>query len=203
LRRAKSAGAFTVVNTVYDFMAESEDPEGRWTLGSDESYRFVDLIITDLEEARRLTGREGAPEAVRWFLEQGVRAAIVTSGAEPVWFAATAGDGIDSREAEPGEPRSLPVFSEFRTLNSEACASGDTTGCGDNFCGGVVAEIARSIDASGAKEARYSLETAVRGGIAAGALCLTYVGGTMLEKDKGQKQAMVADVRDQYEQRTR
>ncbi len=199
LRRAKAAGAFTVVNTVYDFMAESRHPGGRWTLGSDESYPAVDLMITDLEESRRLTNCEHAADAIRWFLERGVGAAIVTSGADPVWFAGRASDAQTAgTAADLQEPKSLPVFSRFRSLHREECAAGDTTGCGDNFCGGVVAEIARFLDRGEAPKQTYSLEAAVRSGIAAGALCLTYVGGTMLERHTGEKRARVANVREQY-----
>ncbi|MFP4378182.1 MAG: carbohydrate kinase family protein [Spirochaetales bacterium] len=183
LRRAKASGAFTVVNTVYDFMAESRKPGSRWTLGSDESYPSTDLIIADLEEARRLTGCETAENAVQWFLNRGVGAAIVTCGADPVWFASA---------SSGSQPISMPVYAQFRIQNQEACAGGDTTGCGDNFCGGVVAEIAKDTES-------FSIADAVDNGIAAGALCLTYVGGTLIEEAPGQKRRKVESVQKAYQ----
>ncbi|MFW5689805.1 MAG: carbohydrate kinase family protein, partial [Spirochaetota bacterium] len=47
LREAREAGALTVVNTVYDFRAQMRAPGERWTLGSDEAYPLVDLLVTD------------------------------------------------------------------------------------------------------------------------------------------------------------
>ena len=57
LKKAKSKGCITIVNTVFDFRNEKANPSKKWPLGeSDESYRYIDLLITDQEEAFRLSG---------------------------------------------------------------------------------------------------------------------------------------------------
>lgn len=188
LRRAREAGAFTVVNTVYDFRGERERPEERWTLGSDEAYEHIDVLICDLEEARRLTGRSDAASAVAWFLKRGCRGAIVTCGADPVWY------GTE----QAGEPLivSQPVYREF--TNDQSPAAGDTTGCGDNFCGGVVAAVADRLQ-SGADH--IDLAEAVTTGIASGAFCLSYLGGTMVERHPGEKLSRISTTAGAYLER--
>src|SRR5690554_940274 len=57
LTRAKANGCVTVVNTVYDFRNQKANPHKKWPLGaSDDSYRNIDLLITNHEEALRLSG---------------------------------------------------------------------------------------------------------------------------------------------------
>ena len=81
LSRAKASGAFTFVNTVYDFRNESRAPGAPWPLGSsDASYASIDLLVTDLEEARRLSGAGDAAAALAFFRDRGVGAAVVTAG---------------------------------------------------------------------------------------------------------------------------
>ena len=83
LRRAKQRGCITVVNTVYDFLSEKNDPAHRWPLGdSDECYRFTDLLIVDREEALRLSGCSDIAPAIAFFREKGTGAVIVTNGAQ-------------------------------------------------------------------------------------------------------------------------
>lgn len=48
LKRAKSKGCITIVNTVFDFRNEKDKPTEKWPLGeSEESYGYIDLLITD------------------------------------------------------------------------------------------------------------------------------------------------------------
>jgi len=50
--RAHDHGAIVVVNTVYDFRSERDNPGRRWYLGKEnEAFPFIDLLITDKEEA--------------------------------------------------------------------------------------------------------------------------------------------------------
>ena len=190
LERAREHRAFTVVNTVYDFRAERDAPQRRWTLGGDQAYRSIDLLLTDLEEARRLTGQSAPLDAIHWFLARGVRAAVVTCGADPVWYGTSV-----SGEATVA---SLPVYREFVRDRPVAGASGDTTGCGDNFCGGVVASIAEHIEAG---DRQLDLSRIVCRGIASGALCLSYLGGTMVEASAGEKRELTERVEHAYLQR--
>ncbi len=199
LARARAAGALTIVNTVYDFRAESTNPGRRWTLGGDEAYPLVDLLITDAEEALRLSGCGTPRAAVEWFLRMGASAAVVTNGPGAVWCAASGGRfaarGVFSR----------PAFTEFAKSERVRGAGGDTTGCGDTFAGGLVASIATQLDArldtpaATGGAALVDLDAAVRLAVASGAFCLTHLGGTFLEERPGEKAKLVAKVQEAYE----
>lgn len=191
LGAARTHGALTVVNTVYDFRAEAGAPGARWTLGSDAAYPLIDLLIADAEEARHLSGRREPREAIEWFLEQGVGAAVVTNGPEPVWFAAAGG------RSSPVEIQSLPVFTAYARNPKVRAAAGDTTGCGDNFTGGVVAELANQLDGARSR-APLDIAAAVRLGIASGAFCLTHLGGFYRESREGEKHSLVEEVLERY-----
>ncbi|MBK7709772.1 MAG: carbohydrate kinase family protein [Bacteroidales bacterium] len=69
LKRAKSKGCITIVNTVFDFRNEKDKPTEKWPLGeSEESYGYIDLLITDQEEALRLSGETDQQKAINFFL---------------------------------------------------------------------------------------------------------------------------------------
>lgn len=205
LRDARTTGALTVVNTVYDFRAELSRPNERWPLGGDGAYRLIDLLVADAEEAARLSGADSPAAAIDWFLARGVGAAIVTNGPDPVWFAAA------GPRFSPTGPSTREVFTGF--ARSAAAREGDTTGCGDTFTGGVVASIAEQMDAlhagpapdgdpgsasGGGGRARIDLESAVVRGVASGAFCLTHLGGTYVESAAGEKLSRVREVEQLY-----
>lgn len=205
LRDARSAGALTVVNTVYDFRAELANPDERWPLGGEDAYRLIDLLVTDAEEAARLSGTTTPQAAIDWFLARGTGAAIVTNGPEPVRFAAA------GPRFSPTPPSTREVFTGF--ARSDAARNGDTTGCGDTFTGGVIASLAEQMEAMHAESAsranggsaaatapdgRLDLEAAVVRGIASGAFCLTHLGGTFIEADAGEKLVRVREVEELY-----
>ncbi len=55
LNSAKYKGAFTVVNTVFDFPNEKLNPEKPWPLGDTlKSLPLIDLLVMDYEEAKRI-----------------------------------------------------------------------------------------------------------------------------------------------------
>jgi sugar/nucleoside kinase (ribokinase family) len=66
---------------------------------------------------------------------------------------------------------------------------GDTTGCGDNFTGGMLASIARQKITAPHKP--VSLHDAVKLGIASGGFACFYHGGTYIEKRAGEKAELV------------
>ena len=108
LARAKQNSAFTVVNTVYDFRAQQQNPTGRWPLGaSDDCYRLTDLLLTDLEEALRLSGSETLDDALAFFIAKGVGAVIVTNGSRDVALR------IGSERYKPCAASRLPVSQAF------------------------------------------------------------------------------------------
>ena len=191
LARSRQAGQLTVVATVYDFLNEQRDPKGLWPLGSGRSdYRHIDLLITDREEARRLSGHDQPAAAARQFLDWGSAAVLVTDGDRPVTLAAA---GVPWY---PLEVSTLPVSSEVRRRAREVPpAERDTTGCGDNFAGGVLADLERQRYA-GAE--RLDLSEAVVTGICAGAAAWFQLGGTWIEPWPGAAAERVGRFRRAY-----
>ncbi|MBE9519366.1 MAG: carbohydrate kinase family protein [Bacteroidetes bacterium] len=182
LARAKASGSITVVNTVYDFRNERINPGLKWPLGkSDESYKHIDLLITDLEEALQLSGKRELEGAMQFFREQGVGAVIVTSGAENirVWS-----DGsLFGHQEEREMPVSRTIVEELKKGHS-----GDTTGCGDNFAGGVIASLADQLKENTGKP---DITEACAWGIASGGCSCFYMGGMFEESEPGQKRALI------------
>jgi sugar/nucleoside kinase (ribokinase family) len=81
LKKAKSKGCTTIVNTVFDFRNEKENPSTKWPLGeSEENYGYIDLLITDKEEALRLSGKHDTRNAIRFFINKKVSSLIITNG---------------------------------------------------------------------------------------------------------------------------
>ena len=85
LKKAKSKGCITIVNTVFDFRNEKANPSKRWPLGeSDESYGYVDLLIADQEEAFRLSGEHDPGAAIKFFRDKKVSSLIITNGSQKI-----------------------------------------------------------------------------------------------------------------------
>ncbi len=184
LARAKQNSAFTVVNTVYDFRAQQQNPTGRWPLGaSDDSYRLTDLLLTDLEEALRLSGSETLDDTLAFFIAQGVGAVIVTNGSRDVALR------IASERYKPCAASRLPVSQAIvAELAAHPERKGDTTGCGDNFVGGVIADVARQLEAGAAQ---IDLTEAIAWGAVSGGLACFSFGGVYYEAQPGEKLAMM------------
>ena len=178
LERAKRNGCLTIVNTVFDFRSEKSNPGKKWPLGkTDESYRFVDLLIMDREEALRLSGTDVMDDATGFFLEKGTGAVAVTNGADNVRLFSTGKDFGRIDECEM--PVSLAISK--RIQNGQAV---DTTGCGDNFAGGVIASVVTQLKDGIQKP---DLREAVIRGIICGGFSCFYMGGTYFEKYRGEK----------------
>ena len=192
LRTARANGSLTVVGPVYDFLNEKRNPNGLWPMGNGQAdYEAIDLIICDREEARRLTGCERLPESLRRFVAWGAGAAIITDGASPVHFVARGG----SFHRCP--PLELPPSAEVaRRASTVAETERDTTGCGDNLAGGVLASMARQL--ARGPEDRIDLRHAVIEGVAAGAAAWFFLGSTWIESEPGEKAAMVEEFRSAY-----
>jgi len=184
LRKAKDNQAITVVNTVYDFLNEKKNPSAPWPLGSSaETYNFIDLLITDMEEALRLSGQQTIEEALAFFKTTGVGAVVVTHGANPVHFYSK---GMLFGFLEGSKPVSAKI-KETIVCNPEQ--AGDTTGCGDNFVGGIIASIASQLIDKYAFPVNF--EEAVAFGIASGGYACFYHGGTFYEDFAGQKRQLI------------
>ena len=194
LAQARRNGCLTVVNTVYDFLNEKKNPGERWPLGSsDATYPLVDLLIADREEALRLSGKASIPEAMDFFRGNGVGAVIITAGADNVhlW------SGSD-RFLSAG-PETMPVSEALGKAWKDPSRRGDSTGCGDNFAGGVIASLARQMSHS---TSSFDLQEATRWGIVSGGFACFYYGGTYFETHKGEKLQLLTPYYEKYLQQT-
>lgn len=191
LRKARSRGCMTIVNTVFDFRSERENPDRRWPLGeSDESYALTDLLITDHLEALRLSGETDVNHAIRFFQEKKVRSLMITNGAEEIH---TYSDGsFFNSEGVMQFPVSQKIRSEIIDFQG-----GDTTGCGDNFAGGVIASI---VHQKRRGRQKFDLQEACSLGIVSGGFACFHMGGTYFEKIPGEKYRRIKPYHDTYRQ---
>lgn len=194
LLRAKENGCITLVNTVFDFINERKNPKKRWPLGKDdESYRNIDLLITDKDEALRLSGENTIEKAMQFFIAKGSGAVIITNGAKPVMFYA------DSKLFGKTGPGELPVSGTILEKIRQEHYRGDTTGCGDNFVGGVIGSLMFQL-AEG-KE-RIDLKQATSLGIVSGGHACLYIGGTFFERYPGEKLSCIEPILNDYKRET-
>lgn len=183
LTRAKTNGCVTVVNTVYDFRNQKANPDKKWPMGkSDNSYRNIDLLITNHEEALQLSGKSKLTEALEFFKKAGTGAVLVTNGAKNITL--SAGESSIFGETKPTE---MPVSDTIsKELNKGG--SGDTTGCGDNFAGGVIASLVMQLQNNISK---FNLKEAATWGIVSGGFSCFYMGGTFHQNEPGEKQKRI------------
>lgn len=191
LKKARLKGCRTIVNTVFDFRNEKAAPEKKWPLGeSDESYGYIDLLITDREEALRLSGSTDTETAARFFISRKVSSFFITDGAKNVCFYS------DGKFLSASPIAYLP--SSGRIINELAVFSGgDTTGCGDNFAGGIIASIVSSLSEG---ILHPDIREACSWGIVSGGFTCFYVGGTYFESYEGEKQKKLKPYYDSYRQ---
>jgi sugar/nucleoside kinase (ribokinase family) len=181
LKGAREKGAVTVVNLVYDFRSEISTPGKKWKLGiHDDAYPYIDILIADRDEALKTAGCSSVEDAIRWFLSRGTGAALITEGSRSIRLAA--GKGVFA----PLELQAMPVC---EAVNRELAAfperRGDTTGCGDNFAGGIITGLAEQL--AGVPRGTVDLrECAILGTVAGGFACFT-MGGTYYETHAGEK----------------
>jgi mannitol-1-phosphate 5-dehydrogenase len=181
LKKARKYKAITVVNTVYDFLNEKLNPSQPWPLGNSiETYRNIDLLITDMEESLRLSGTGSVEAALNFFKTSGLAALIITHGSNMLHFFA------DSPIFGKMPHTMLPVSERIRLeISQNPEKAGDTTGCGDNFAGGVIGSIAKQLILNPGNQ--VNLTDAVAFGVASGGFSCFYHGGTFYEGFPGQK----------------
>ena len=196
LKKAKSHGCLTLVNTVFDFRNEKKNPGSPWPLVSYQNeYQLIDILIMDLTEAMKISG-SGTPDDASLFFEgSGVSSFIITNGAQDVvaWS-----DGILFEER--GWLRMPVCRAVTEELRAHPDRRGDTTGCGDNFVGGVLSSVA--IQMKDKRKEKFSLKEALTWGIASGGFCCFTIGGTYLERVSGEKRQAVEDLRERYLKQT-
>ncbi|MDP2338517.1 MAG: carbohydrate kinase family protein [Bacteroidota bacterium] len=192
LYQAKENEAITVVNTVYDFLNEKKNPSKSWPLGSSmETYSYIDLLITDMEESLRLSGTSSVDAAINFFQSTGVGAVIITHGSNVLHFFAN--NSLFGKISSSTLPVSEKVVSELRQNPEQA---GDTTGCGDNFAGGMIASIAMQLKEK--PKDQVSLKNAIALGVVSGGFTCFYHGGTFYEEFPGQKMIRIEHYLKEY-----
>lgn len=182
LKKGKKAKSLNFVNTVYDFKNENLNPDKSWPLVSkDDDFMLIDLLIADNEEALKISGQGTKEEAVQFFAEKGVSSVIITHGSEDVFCFS---DGTFFTE---NESFYLPVsdLAGTKMKNTKECNSADTTGCGDNFAGGVYTSTAIQIKNN--RMEKPSLKLASAWGVVSGGFAGLYQGGVYYEKKEGEK----------------
>jgi sugar/nucleoside kinase (ribokinase family) len=182
LKRSKEAGCITVVNTVYDFRNEMTHPGKPWPLGhSGDSFSHMDLLLMDYEEAVHISGMDDIEGACAFFINQGVSSFVITNGTENTCCYA------DGNLFKPLPLGSFPISGDLiNDLKNHR--GGDTTGCGDNFVGGMLASLARQLQEGKGKP---DLVEAISWGTVSGGYCCFHLGGTLLESEPGEKRKMI------------
>ena len=192
LRQGKSQGALTVVSTVFDYRNEEKDPLSRWPLGDgDDSYRYTDLLVMDREEALRLSGCSDVDQAMDFFIGTQVPAVVITNGKRNVHMYS------DGKVFTPRARMVFPVSDEVdRLIAAGHAKDGDTTGCGDNFCGGVLASVASRMSQNLVPD----LREAVAQGVCSGGFACFYHGGTFVESYPEEKAVRIGELYAAYRQ---
>jgi len=190
LKRAKENGCITVVGTVFDFRNERLAPQRRWPLGHDDSYQYIDVLVSDEEEALRLTGTQTVRAAAESLRSSGVGAFIITRGAEAMYVWSS------GHLVAPSPLTTMPVSAYFdELLRDDPSLRRDTTGCGDNFLGGILVALVK------AKGREATMLDLCAWGAASGGLALTYSGGTYHESAPSEKAALLAPAITAYYER--
>lgn len=188
LARSKAAGAITVVGTVYDFRNEKRDPAAPWPLGTPDACGTIDLLVTDAVEALRLSGASDLRSAARNFIDRGVGALVITNGEQDmvVWSGGRVFSAL--------ELGAYPVSTMVRSiLKNDPSRLADTTGCGDNFLGGLIASLAMQLEGGS-----VSLKEALSWGAASGGFSCFYAGGLYQETSAGEKLQKIRPLADAY-----
>lgn len=196
LKRGKLNGCMNFINTVYDFRSQKKNPGKPWpVVECDDDFRFIDLFVSDNEEAVRISGESNKENAARFFISKGVKGGIITHGAEDI---VCFSNGSFFREEGIF---TLPVSKEAgRRMKALSSYDADTTGCGDNFAGGVYASVVQQL--SEFPGSPPSLKKAAVLGIVSGGFAGLYLGGVFYEKHKYEKAEKLQMLLDAYSVQT-
>lgn len=196
LCRAKNNNCITVVNTVFDFRNEKRNPGKPWPLGENhDSLELIDVLIMDCEEALKISGQTTIETAAGFFVSSKVSSFIITNGVNNIF--AWSGGGLFKKSPVFQLPVSEKVLFDLRTRPD---LKGDTTGCGDNFAGGIIASAAMQLQDR--KPGEFDFIEAISWGIASGGYTCFTIGGTYIEKSRGEKLKKVNELQKEYIKQT-
>jgi len=156
------------------------------------------MVVTDIDQVRldraahlyspELARSKGID--LRYFMDQGVSSYIITNGTE---ITLSNSDGklfrIPELKAHPVSKALLHHLKSFK--------GGDTTGCGDNFVGGVLASMGWQLLEN--KEI-LDLEECIAWGTVSGGYGCFHLGGTQIETEPGDKLKKIHLYYDLYKQ---
>ena len=193
LKRAKNHNCITIVNTVFDFRNENIHPSKPWPIGNNTelSLSLTDILIMDSEEAIKISGKSILSDAAMYFSKHLVSSFLITNGTKEiiVYSNGTIFEKMDISRF----PVSLKILTE---LQSDPHLKGDTTGCGDNFAGGVIANTAEQLKSK--DRGKLDLIEALSWGVASGGFACYYLGGTFYEKKQGEKLEIIKSYQIDY-----
>lgn len=192
LKKAKKNNALTIVNTVYDFRSEKENPGKPWSLvNSFVDYEYIDVLLMDCEEAIKISGEKSIEGAAYYFSSSGVSSFIITNGVNNIF--AWSGGRIFKKMEITQFPISKKVTDE---LKKRPDLKGDTTGCGDNFAGGIIASVAMQTRLK--RIGQFNMLEAISWGIASGGYTCYILGGVFVERFVGEKRLNIMRLSDEY-----
>ena len=187
LKRSRQKDGITVVNTVFDFRNEKKDPNKPWPLiTGDSDFRLIDVLIVDSEEAMRISGQSDLTSAAGYFIQKGISSLFITNGASDIIVYS------DGRLFGKLDMKFFPVSDK---VTSELRSKGDTTGCGDNFAGGIITSLALQLNC---ERGRFDLISALSWAVASGGFTCSYIGGTFFESYPGEKLKKIEEFRNDY-----
>lgn len=192
LAKAKKSDCITLVNTAYDFRNEKNDPGSPWPLvDMPGDYGLMDILIMDCEEALKISGQNDLENAAGYFASLKASSFIITDGPNDIY--AMSGGGLFENTGLTKLPVSDKVKYELKN-NPEL--RGDTTGCGDNFTGGIIFSLASQLKKK--KKGQLDLIEALSWGVASGGFACFIIGGTYVEKSQGEKLERVSMLQKEY-----
>jgi sugar/nucleoside kinase (ribokinase family) len=154
-------------------------------------FGLIDVLIMDCEEAMKISGTSNIEDAARFFASTQVSAFIITNGANQLY--AKSNGALFKKTEILKFPVSKMIANEIK-IKPEL--RGDTTGCGDNFAGGIISSLALQLQNTA--KGTFNLTEAVSLGISSGGFCCFTVGGTYLEPFPGEKRQRIQAIQEDY-----
>lgn len=201
LRKGRRRGALNVVGTVFDSAAERSAPGRPWPMGEGDAFPHIDLLVSDREEIRGLSGVADVEAAVDALIARGLASVVVTQGAEPVYYRSIGGIFGECRGYVPVHPVAAA------RVRDRKGNPGDTCGAGDNFLGGLLADLMfqlladdffpkgeTHVDRELLEVSPLRLRRAIDFANAAGGLACLQAGGVRLEGTTGENLARIREL---------